>query len=108
MPAVTPNEEACFQVSKNMTNLLHHKPKLRQDDGAVGWKELLVQFLNFLHRTPINKDSVERETIQTCKVMRKFQTGGSDCIHHVGPSWNCRSIAGAGLLAGGTIGRRGR
>ena len=38
----------------------------------------------------------------------KMPYGCTDFIYHVGSSWDCRSIASAGWLAGGTSGNRGR
>ena len=42
IPPVQRTEDACYQVSKKMTNLLRRK--LRQEDGAFEWNKLFLQF----------------------------------------------------------------
>ena len=36
-------DESCCPVSKRVTSLLRHHPKLREEDGAVEWRRLLFQ-----------------------------------------------------------------
>ena len=44
--------------------------------------------------------SEESESIQNCKVMYKIPYEWTDHIYHDGLSFDCKSIANAGLLAG--------
>ena len=41
-PAIDQVDESGYPVPKKMTNLLRHHPELREEDGAVEWKQLLL------------------------------------------------------------------
>ena len=117
---------------------MRQNTKLRQDDGAVEWNEIAFSTCKGPFSTEVIRWRPERQRqrkIAYClnsqreirymralqghsrraRVDRKLQRnvrmpyGWSDYIYHVGSSWDCRSIASAGLLLGGEhMGNRGR
>ena len=43
--------DVCYPVSRHLTNLLRHHPKLRELDSAVAWEKLLTYFQRVPWRT---------------------------------------------------------
>ena len=94
-------DDACYAMTKNMTNChvttQNFEKKTALSHGII----LFLQIQRSSAKTSVNGRCVNGS-------VHASSYGWIDYMYHVGSSFDCRSIARAGLLAGGTSGIRGQ
>ena len=87
IPWVSRVDDSCYPVSKKMTTLLRHHPELRDEDGAVEWRRLLIRFRRSyfsrrckpLETARMDRSPEERQQQEEIRVL--FEFSGRNSVH---------------------------